>query len=134
MELYHTGFDIIEAPDIHFGRQNADFGQGFYLSGNREFSVRWARAKGQAHLSQYLCFGYGGLLSDAQALEILSVGPQYEQVVVKSEKAAAQLHFLSSAVLPHEEIAAQRAAVSREESAYQDLVGEKLGKIAEILE
>ena len=53
---------------------------------------------------------------------------------MKSEKTAAQLHFLSSAVLPHEEIAAQRAAVSREESAYQDLVGEKLGKIAEILE
>lgn len=187
MELYHTGFDIIEAPDIHFGRQNADFGQGFYLSGNREFSVRWARERKGRHtyLNTYVLdtaglsikrfardaewFGYiyrnrngyadalahydmligpiandtiydiwgittSGLLSEAQALEILSVGPQYEQVVVKSEKAAAQLHFLSSAVLPHEEIAAQRAAVSREESAYQDLVGEKLGKIAEILE
>lgn len=49
MELYHTGFDIIEAPDIHFGRQNADFGQGFYLSGNREFSVRRARERKGRH-------------------------------------------------------------------------------------
>ena len=49
MELYHTGFDIIEAPDIHFGRQNADFGQGFYLSGNWEFSVRWARERKGRH-------------------------------------------------------------------------------------
>ena len=30
----------------------------------------------------------GGLLSEAQALEILSVGPQYEQVVVKRGKFA----------------------------------------------
>ena len=28
--LYHTGFEKIEQPDIHIGRANADFGQGFY--------------------------------------------------------------------------------------------------------
>jgi hypothetical protein len=32
MLLYHTGFDEIKHPDIHIGRKNADFGQGFYLS------------------------------------------------------------------------------------------------------
>ena len=42
LSLFHTGFQIIEKPDIHRGRSNADFGQGFYLSDNEEFSRRWA--------------------------------------------------------------------------------------------
>ena len=25
MILYHTGFDVIEKPDIHHGRKNADY-------------------------------------------------------------------------------------------------------------
>ncbi len=46
--LYHTGFSRIPAPDLTVGRRNADFGQGFYLSDDGEFSRRWARTrKGQ---------------------------------------------------------------------------------------
>ncbi len=45
MVLYHTGFGVIEKPDIRIGRRNADFGQGFYLSDDREFSKRWARTR-----------------------------------------------------------------------------------------
>ncbi|MDC7301289.1 DUF3990 domain-containing protein [Agathobacter ruminis] len=29
-------------PDIHCGRKNADFGQGFYLTGDVDFAHRWA--------------------------------------------------------------------------------------------
>ena len=43
--LFHTGYDKIPEPDIHYGRTNADFGQGFYLSDNEEFSKRWARER-----------------------------------------------------------------------------------------
>ncbi len=43
--LFHTGFQIIEKPDLRIGRKNADFGQGFYLSDNEEFSKRWARQR-----------------------------------------------------------------------------------------
>lgn len=32
MLLYHTGYQEIREPDIHHGRKNADFGQGFYLT------------------------------------------------------------------------------------------------------
>ena len=42
LTLYHTGFQIVEKPDIHWGRSNADFGQGFYLSDNEDFSKSWA--------------------------------------------------------------------------------------------
>ena len=45
MLLFHVGFARIEHPDVHFGRRNADFGQGFYLSDDEEFSRRWARAR-----------------------------------------------------------------------------------------
>lgn len=44
MILYHTGNMEIRNPDIHFGRKNADFGWGFYLTPDRDFTYRWARA------------------------------------------------------------------------------------------
>lgn len=36
MKLFHTGFDEIREPDVHHGRVNADFGQGFYLTADAE--------------------------------------------------------------------------------------------------
>lgn len=43
MILYHTSGQEIKNPDIHHGRKNADFGWGFYLSPDRDFTYRWAR-------------------------------------------------------------------------------------------
>ena len=43
--LYHTGFEEIRSPDVHYGRKNADFGQGFYMSPDRSFSERWAKER-----------------------------------------------------------------------------------------
>ncbi len=43
MRLYHTSDRPIEKPDIYRGRKNADFGQGFYLTPDRDFALRWAR-------------------------------------------------------------------------------------------
>ncbi len=42
MILYHTSDREIRNPDIHHGRKNADFGCGFYLTPDRDFSCRWA--------------------------------------------------------------------------------------------
>lgn len=42
LKLYHTGRMEIKAPDIYKGRQNADFGRGFYLSPDMDFTYRWA--------------------------------------------------------------------------------------------
>ncbi len=44
MKLYHTSDREIREPDVHYGRKNADFGQGFYLTSDREFTYRWAVA------------------------------------------------------------------------------------------
>ena len=43
MKLYHTGTVEIPLPDIRHGRVNADFGQGFYLTPDADFTYRWAR-------------------------------------------------------------------------------------------
>lgn len=45
LAVFHTGFAEIREPDVHYGRKNADFGQGFYLSDDESFSVRWAWEK-----------------------------------------------------------------------------------------
>ena len=42
MKLYHTGQVEIREPDLRRGRKNADFGQGFYLTPDRSFALRWA--------------------------------------------------------------------------------------------
>lgn len=51
MKLYHTGKQVIQEPDIHYGRKNADFGWGFYLTPDREFACRWAGS--EAILNEY---------------------------------------------------------------------------------
>ncbi len=45
MRLYHACNEVIQNPDVHYGRKNADFGQGFYLSDDLEFSKRWAKER-----------------------------------------------------------------------------------------
>ena len=45
MRLYHTSNVEIRDPDIFKGRKNADFGQGFYLTPDRDFTYRWAGAE-----------------------------------------------------------------------------------------
>lgn len=42
LTLYHTSRIEIRDPDIFTGRKNADFGQGFYLTPDLDFSYRWA--------------------------------------------------------------------------------------------
>ena len=45
MTLYHTGYQEIREPDIRHGRKNADFGQGFYLTPDQDFSERWGKER-----------------------------------------------------------------------------------------
>lgn len=42
MILYHTSDREIRNPEIHHGRKNADFGWGFYLTPDKDFTYRWA--------------------------------------------------------------------------------------------
>lgn len=180
--LYHTGFEIIRTPDIKIGRKNADFGQGFYLSKDEDFSRRWARERrgSETFLNTYRLdpdglkikrferdeewFSYifanrsgaadtladfdviagpiandtiydtlgiitSGFLSREQSLQLLLIGPAYEQTVIKTEKAAAALHFESAVRLSPGEIAGLRDMVKHEEEAYQEQFARKLEEL-----
>ena len=182
MHLFHTGYQIIENPDVHYGRKNADFGQGFYLSDNEEFSKRWARIRkgtttylnryeldpdglqvkylsrndqwfkyihnNRSHREDYLkefdviigpiandtiydTFGIltAGILTDDQALEALLIGPEYKQIVLKTEKAAKHLYFKDALVLSHDEISSYRSLVEKEEAEYQELFSKKISQL-----
>ena len=184
LRLYHAGYEIIRAPDIRFGRKNADFGQGFYLSDDEEFSRRWARERRDAEtwLNRYeLCadglnirrlerdgawfdyifanrMGYddrlseydvivgpiandtiydtmgiltSGLLGRDQALQLLLLGPAYEQTVIKTRKALSALRFDGAVRLTADEIAGYRETVRREEHAYQEQLAQTLQAIME---
>ncbi len=171
IKIFHGGYEIIERPDVHWGRKNADFGQGFYTTDNPDFAKNWVREKKGADiiinayeldesslkikrferdaewfkyvfsnrrsmpdtLSDYdLIIGpvandtiydtmgimTSGYLADEEALKLLSVGPCYQQITLKTEKAAECLKFLSSETLSDEDISRGKTIVAREEEKY----------------
>ncbi len=146
MILYHTGKMEIKNPDIHYGRKNADFGWGFYLTPDKDFTYRWARKnavvnvyeldetgldiyvfsrdeewyryifdnrRGNDRLTADVIIGpiandtiydmlgiiSSGFLKTEEALKLLSIGPEYTQVAIKTEKAAKNLRFISSQII-----------------------------------
>ena len=50
IKLYHSGYEEIREPDVHRGRKNADLGQGFYTTDNRDFAYRWSREKTESDI------------------------------------------------------------------------------------
>ena len=173
LTLYHTGFEKIRRPDVHYGRKNADFGQGFYLSSGEDFSRRWARTrKGMdtylnvyeldldglnvkrferdgewfdyiyqnragaadslpeydviigpiANDTIYDTYGLmtGGMIPRELTLKLLLIGPCYEQITLKTERAAEALRFVSSRIIPRSEVESFREEVRTEEKEYQD--------------
>ncbi len=176
MRLYHTGQTVIDVPDIHHGRKNADFGQGFYLTPDREFAYKWAMK--EAVINKYeldmegldvhyfkrdeAWFKYlfdnrnavdacdadviigpiandtifntcgvltSNLIKPEDAVNILSFGPEYFQVVLKSKKAAEQLRFLGSEVITRDNL--DREEARREEEEYLNEIAEYMGKYSD---
>lgn len=70
-----------------------------------------------------------GLLPKAQALALLRIGPEYEQVAVKTDRARAQLRWLSARELEQGELAALRAQLLREEAEYQQALAEAYARL-----
>lgn len=42
MKVYHGGTDIVKHPNCLYGRENLDFGRGFYITDIRSQAVSWA--------------------------------------------------------------------------------------------
>ncbi len=52
--MYHGATRIVEAPLCHIGRNNLDFGKGFYLTDMREQAIGWATRVANLGLPQWL--------------------------------------------------------------------------------
>ncbi|WP_026498619.1 DUF3990 domain-containing protein [Butyrivibrio sp. WCD2001] len=170
--LYHSGYVTIEKPDVHFGRKNADFGQGFYTTDDPEFACRWVREKSGSDIiinryeldesvlkiktlernsewfeyifanrrvkpdvfadydliigpiandTIYETFGIitSGFLSEEEAMKLLMVGDFSRQIVLKSEKAAEHLRFVSSEILGKEKIEISRKKYLEDNEKFQ---------------
>ena len=70
-----------------------------------------------------------GFLSADQAIKLLLIGPKYEQIVIKTAKAAANLKWLSSRELSSAEIAQYREIVEKEQKEYQTLFAKTLEQL-----
>ncbi|MCR5213617.1 MAG: DUF3990 domain-containing protein [Eubacterium sp.] len=174
MRLYHTGKIEIQNPDIRYGRLNADFGQGFYLTPDLEFSYRWAgkdsvinvyemnldglklhEFKRDAEWLNYIFSNRrlkdtldadviigpiandtiydtlgilsSGYLSQEEALRLLMIGPQYIQLVIKTDKARERLRWIESkANLMYEKYAED---LKKEQEEYQKLFAEEMERL-----
>ncbi len=182
LRLYHSGYAEIRDPDVHYGRKNADFGQGFYTTDDIDFALRWApeRNASSVIVNEYILelsglrtrrfeqdeewFSYilanrrlkpdalegvdvvigpvsadtvyntlglftSGALSAAQSVELLSCMPVRLQIVLKTERAAKNLRWISSRTLSSAELAAAREAARVDEKAFEQALGEKLGRM-----
>ncbi|MBR5637984.1 MAG: DUF3990 domain-containing protein [Pseudobutyrivibrio sp.] len=178
MLLYHAGFDVIKEPDIYYGRKNADFGQGFYTTPDKEFAYRWAKENsgkqtivnhyeldmdGLLVKEFYRCeewFEYiyanrhrepdemeadvivgpiandiiydtlgittSGYLDKNESMQLLMIGPEYVQVVIKTEKANSKLKWLSSDELSRAQLAEYQKIMMKENEEFQELFAKKL--------
>ena len=53
IELFHGSNTIIRIPDLDAGRENVDFGKGFYLSADYTTSAKWACRRTNAICNNY---------------------------------------------------------------------------------
>lgn len=70
-----------------------------------------------------------GLISPGQALALLSVGPQYTQIAVKSTRAASRLRFISANVISRDDAASYREVVLREQDLFREAFLEQAEKL-----
>ena len=67
-----------------------------------------------------------GFLSEEQALELLKIGPCYEQIALKTDKAAYNLEWKSSRVMEHGEVENFSSRLQKEEDEYLAAVAEAM--------
>ena len=115
MRLYHTGYEEIREPDIHHGRKNADFGQGFYMTEDEEYASRWARERAgrKTIMNTYEL--------ELEGLKVHRFERDAEWFEYIYNNRAGHADYLSSREISGEEIARYRGIVEKEEKEYQEL-------------
>ena len=53
IKVYHGSTVEVKKPDVTYGRFDIDFGQGFYVTQNKEMAYKWAARKNSSVVSEY---------------------------------------------------------------------------------
>ena len=69
------------------------------------------------------------MLKKSQALEVLQIGSQYNQLVIKSQKALQALKFVEALEISDEEIEKYQAFRKKEEEEFQTQFARIVGKL-----
>ena len=71
-----------------------------------------------------------GFSSDDEALGLLLIGPEYKQVVIKTEKALTNLCWDHAEVISKETIKKNQELMAKEEEEYQEIFAEEMKRIS----
>ncbi|MDE7150496.1 MAG: DUF3990 domain-containing protein [Bacteroidales bacterium] len=90
IEVYHGSVAKVEMPICHIGRENLDFGRGFYLTDIREQAVRWAinvsrRQRMPAVVNRYL-LDRQAILAEAKCKIFEAYDAEWLEFIVASRR------------------------------------------------
>lgn len=90
IKVYHGATEIVENPICAFGRNNLDFGQGFYVTDIKEQAEKWAtltaqKRKGIPVINRYL-LDKEGLMKEARYKIFKAYDEEWLEFIVASRK------------------------------------------------
>ena len=87
IEVYHAGTERVEYPDCRFGRENLDFGQGFYITDIYDqaynFALSKSRERRQLALINVYLLDRKSLLEEANTLIFDSYNEEWLEFIVE---------------------------------------------------
>ena len=88
--VYHGGTEIVKRPICAYGRQNLDFGQGFYVTNIRQQAADWAtqvaaRRKLQPVISRYR-LNRDAILDECRAKVFTAYNEDWLEFIVASRR------------------------------------------------
>ncbi len=104
--VYHGGTEVVEKPVCLLGRENLDFGRGFYLTDIREQAERWARniadlRKAENALLNIYRLDRNAILREARCKVFDAYDKQWLQFIIanrRGEDMAAEYDYIEGGV------------------------------------
>lgn len=103
--VYHGGTEIVETPICRLGRENLDFGRGFYVTVFKEQAIEWAKSTAKRRKSQAIVNIYqldrDSILTKARCKIFKAYDQEWLEFIVASRKGlnpAAEYDYIEGGV------------------------------------
>ena len=88
--VFHGGTETVEHPICKFGRQNLDFGQGFYVTNLRQQGIDWASQmadrRGQNPILNRYRLNRNGILAEGRCKVFKAYDKEWLEFIVASRR------------------------------------------------